>query len=630
MTVPTNEPARRGVLRGTFARTWARTAPVLVVAAALLGACDDTVSPDPGDVGAVDGDASEPSGPLYVAQDAPPGGDGTAERPFDSVDAALASLPARAPVDLRLGPGEWSVPALVVGGDLTIVGAGVGLTRIIEPLRTIADGLTTLRDLSLSGLESDGPAALYGVDATGALRFFAERPGTCVLEGVVLADGRIDAEAEVEILDMDATNSAIHLSGGGTLRRLDLREHPGPALVVRGGLVEAVDVEVADIGEGASANDGESVGVGILVGPGEATVSVEDLRVFRAASRALVVRGRSSVSVEGARLAGAGNTLLSASDQAELTIVDAELSDASVLAFADGGSIRLDDVRGARARNPALLTGPGGRVEARRSTFTECPNGFATIQGEGASAVLAGNVFDATTWEACVAIAATDAPIEIAGNTFRRCAVGAITVLEASDVRVVSNEIVGVFGVAPLVDVAEGISLVRAAAAVEGNRVADTDGAGIALLGSRASVVDNVVERARGGGIRVVEGAGERVPISRNRVVDATGVGIAVVTALAAVDGNTIAGTRLLASDGLGEGVWLASGADASVSGNTISGSAQNGIRVSDSVTASIDGNAISGSIGAAVFEDCGLGPSRVTLGENELSDNGSAIALCE
>ena len=96
------------------------------------------------------------------------------------------------------------------------------------------------------------------------------------------------------------------------------------------------------------------------------------------------------------------------------------------------------------------------------------------------------------------------------------------------------------------------------------------------------------------------------------------------------VEGNTISKTRFVSAEGLGDGIAFGQGADVKVTNNTVFDNATNGIVFLDGAKGEISGNKLTENLLYGIREFCTSPANVVTIGENEIADNGAgATNLC-
>ena len=162
------------------------------------------------------------------------------------------------------------------------------------------------------------------------------------------------------------------------------------------------------------------------------------------------------------------------------------------------------------------------------------------------------------------------------------------------------------------------VRLLNASAAVTGNYLKDNQMAGVALKACTGDVTGNRVEGGlpsdpglKGGdGIVLVDCDPGPVVVSGNSVVANTRNGILATGSIAKIQGNLVLNTAESPSGNItyGAGVHVVEGADAVVTGNSISGNALAGVRI-DKAFGKVQDNAIAGTVGSAAGDGrCGGG----------------------
>ena len=596
---------------------------ILLFAPFVLGAACSDPPPDDPDTG-VPSDVGE-AGALYVNETAAPGGDGSALHPFQAVDEALAASTADAWV--ILAPGAYGITAQSAATTVRIDGAGPDLTTLAG-----LDSLTAESDLRLDSLSlletptiTTESLALTSVDIVGSCTIEAS---DVTFDGALIREGTLRVAADTfGATNFDAEEADVVLTAAtGTLNGFDVRETPGPALTIEGpGVWTIEDLELTDIGQELEEPDGDA-GVCLVIDSADATIT--DLALLRCAWRGVAVRETATVTITDGIIAGAGNTAVSSQRGATLVLDDVEVSDASVLLFANEATLEAHQVLAERSRNSAVLTGANSTVTITESTFLENPNGHISLLGPGTAATIRANILDGTEFESCFAAASTEEIVEFSGNTVRNCAGAGVAISNGENYQVFDNEISNVFAVEPFPDLAEGVTALRASAEIRDNAIHDVEGAGVAFLNSDGVIDGNEIADAGDAGIRLVERGDAAVVVSNNRIDRTLGAGIAALTVDVTVSGNAVTDTAVSFDDGLGEGVLLASNTSAEVTTNTVTGSAYNGIRFVDGVSGTIEGNTVRESGLNAIHEDCGpFEPNDVRVGDNDVDGD---VSICD
>jgi len=484
--------------------------------------------------------AGEPWQILHVVEGAG-GGDGTFERPFGTLDQALAA--AR-------------------DGDL--VYTPYGGTYQPTPMLVVPEGVSLL---------SNAPVHYLPTDAGGLL--------------LPLSGASPDLAAAPQILGSVTLSDRATLDG---FRVVGYGDAVGQAGMVR--IVGAADATVAN-------NLIWSRYQGIWI-EDALHATVVGNTVAQSLGSGILVTGGSDMTLTGNRIAEAGGDGIEVltSDGANLTGNEVELvagrgisvthSEQAVIA---GNAIGLAGQTGIEAIQTPAVTVRGNAiqeaggdgillVEAADATVTENSLARAGQHGieliDSPRATIAENRIDIADW---IGIVTTDGTgTQIQGNVIGSAGWDGIQVAQASEAAIVANEIDTAFW--------NGITLFDAAeAAVSGNRVgsagADAIWVGVATT---ATLDSNVVAWAGGGGIRVQDGL--QATVQNNQIEQA----VAAAIELQGTDNAVVTGNHVAFA---GDGIRVSAAAVAEISRNALDWNDGNGILVVDAADARIAENTI-------------------------------------
>jgi parallel beta helix pectate lyase-like protein len=372
---------------------------------------------------------------------APPGGDGSRERPFH----ALSEAPAHG--RLRLAPGVY--PGGVLLEDVELVGGPAVVLTATPPAACIRTrGSVRLEGIQLQGgarglVVESGRAVLErvrfsgqrgpAIEVAGGAELVLSRSGLQAsvsgLPGLrILPDGRAElrevrfqgpfqraieatrpAGLRVSGVEVQDAVTGLWLSGGtAAVEGLEVGGGRGPGLYVAGGTLQLREVRVRGheygllTGEGARI-DGRGLGSVGAERSGVALVRskavLEDVRVESAGQMAAVQLVSSEVRIRGLEVQGGGSSGLSARD-AQLTL--------------EGGTIA--GVRSAESIEGDAVQIRGGRASVSSLRIQDC-SGIGLLAAEAANVTLsrstiAGAGVAGLSVETLARLLATDVSIE--------------------------------------------------------------------------------------------------------------------------------------------------------------------------------------------------------------------------
>lgn len=458
----------------------------------LLAACGRGDGPDD-DPGPYDGAV------VYVDQAAGPGGDGSPERPYRTIEEALAHPPRSwedCSARIAIAAGTYDAPPeMSQRCNLSLEGAGVGVVTLVGDTWMHADQYVSAEDLAFEGdVEVGGNelSLLRSVDVRGELQ---ETGGQSELDGVRVIGGQLVLSGGFGLSHVEVSEGGVTMRSpmdeyvGGQVADLVIRDSPSTALTIEPDVrVELRDVEITDSDEG--------VAVGVA-----AQARFENLRVYRSAGSGLVAAG-ATVEVTDGEFAGAQSHLVDARDGATVVLSDVELTDALMLVLASGSRVRIADSTGTRGHYAALTAAAGSTLEVVGNTFTDCPNGFIRVGGRDTTAEVVDNTLQGSDLRPCISVDGSSGPVVIRGNTIRSCGVAGVAVEVASGVTVRENEIVDVSAGATPGGAADGVFFESSSVDVDGNSIRSVGRDGVRyLLGSSGTIAGNVIREAGGAAV---------------------------------------------------------------------------------------------------------------------------------
>jgi parallel beta-helix repeat protein len=406
-----------------------------------------------------------------------PPADGSDERPFPSLGAALAAAPAGAM--LRIDEGIYREP-LVITRSVVLLGRGVGRTRIVAP-----EGSPVA--VAVSGAEH---VQIYGVSIEGAGVCAAFSGGTHRLRKIELRGcaqrGLVGRGAQLEILSSAISDVSGGRDGrgidldGGTLdaRDLLLQAAGRRAVVLRRahGLLQDVEVRGSSL-SALQATDGAEARVvrGTYEGHGGAALYA----------------GGSRLAVEGARVRRGDYAILGFRG-AELTIVGGELTDYAIAGVAmvnsHGSIARVTIARGGTDAAVSITRADGDKPVLLLENRISSPGPMGVHVTESAVTARGNSITGARL----------DAEKDM-GDAFY--AVDSRLVIEQNVMR-------GNAG--------SGVAAIRSQVRLSDNGFVENGRAGLLLLdGSRGNAIGNTFDRNRKAGVELAEQS--RATLAQNR-----------------------------------------------------------------------------------------------------------------
>lgn len=509
------------------------------------------------------GEAEQPS-VVYVDAAAASGGNGSAERPFQTLREALeVAWPLEMVV---VAGGDYGAPdSFGFATPLVIQGSTEAVTRI-------------------------------GAETAGG-RLTWQGAGALVVRNLDL------------IAPLDLSTGSLELQEVG------LGEVSGPALSLSGVDARLFDVALTEVIE----SDGEpGSGDGISVTGG----SLEWHRGSASApDRALLIEG-ATAELEDLVMTGGDRAPLTVFDGAAVTATGLTVTDTGIAIYARNASLDLDGVEVARAATAGLMVSAGGDVSVTGSSFSDCPQGHVSVMGEDAAIEITDSSFHNATGAGCLFISQTTGQVTFTGNLIDSCAGSGISLAYLTGAVVEDNELWNILPDPIFPDIADAISLIDSQARLAGNYLHDADGAGIALLRSTAEISGNQIGPTGSTAVSIVDPGSDRTAVTDNQISDAVGVGVLVLNSEADISGNEISATAYSAGDGFGDGVAFGQGADVVATGNSSDDNARNGYVFLDGATGSISDNRATGNGQYGILEFCSGDPNEVAVGTNTLTGN--------
>lgn len=578
-----------------------------------------TREPDRSDAGS---DVASDGGPnvtvVWVDPAASVGGDGSLGAPFASMADAVASGLGDN-TTLRLAAGQHPLPSQIeLPPGTRIEGAGIGLTVLVGAESSIeSTGAVGIAGLSVAAAISiDAPARRIESSALAPASSLRLSGGDVELTAVQAEGASIElldlTRLEAVGLDLDATALWIERSGDTTVLSLVSVRSAGPALTLVDSVAELRDVSISDAVDATDAR-----GDGVVVSGG--TVQLNAVTVLRVSGRGLNVGGDATVEADGLVVEGAGDAAVGVNG-AQVDLVEAELRVAAFGVVGNDAEIGVVGGRIAEIGSHCILT-TGGALTVGGAFIDGCGDGGISSIGHSALSVSGTSVTSCAG--ACVSASESAGPTAVSLTTVSDCIGSGLAVLNVDDLSLSGVEVHTV-AVDPLFGTSEAVAAVDSSGTLSALNVHDVAGAGVSLLRSTFSITDSTLWRLGDAGVRAV-GVGAATTTVRGCTIEqASAAGVFVSEGRATVDGNVITGTRLLASEGLGEGVVFGLGASVDVLDNTIEQSAGAGVTFFSGASGTVDGNRLTGNRGRGIQEYCidEVASPVVVGGSNVFADN--------
>ncbi len=555
-----------------------------------------------------------PGDELFVDGGAAAGGNGSQALPFKTLEEALAVEGA---TRITLLPGTYTAPAQhTFAQDLTIEGTGTMESVLIapgtDPVAWQMDAALTVRKVAL----------FVSLEATGT---------ALTLEEITSASGgKAVAATGLEALSiMDAT---IANSGGllledvaqVSLEKVSLSDIQGTAITANN---TALTLSQVDIETTVALEDDAADGIRLVGG----SLDYNQGAVLAAADRSIALTMGAIGTLQDLRLEGAERATLFITEDSQATGDDVVAGQANICVFVRGAgaSLTLDNSEIGPCGAGGIFISDEGQIDVDGLQISDCGGGHLSFLGGGGGVVENSTLTDAA--ESCINISGQPQTLELRGNTISNCVGVGIGTLSTTGIIIEGNTLSQITPDPVFAEVAHGISLVDSQASIDNNEIFNTDQNGVSLLRSAASLTNNRLHDTRGAAISVVDPADfERTNITGNTITDVRAGGVVVFNAQANIADNTIENVAVDLGVGLGDGVVFAVGANAEVSGNTITGCANNGVLFSEGASGNIDNNVLRDNGQFGILEFCGE-LNDVELGENTFENNGQGdTRLCE
>lgn len=168
----------------------------------------------------------------------------------------------------------------------------------------------------------------------------------------------------------------------------------------------------------------------------------------------------------------------------------------------------------------------------------------------------------------------------------------------------------------------DGIVLLESLATIEGNRVEDSQGAGIYGQYSGATVLNNELHRNAEAGIFLTDNFDRRWHVTGNLLTSNVGGGLVVRRSEIVADKNDIRGSLYSERYQVGDGIVLLEIIPyAKLTENVVDGSAGSGIGVYLTTSATISGNSLSNNHLYGIYASCNSS-LQLSIGSNSYTDN--------
>jgi len=501
------------------------------------------------------------------------GGNGSFERPFGSLDQALAAAREGTIVYTPYGgvyqsASMFIVPegvALLSNAPAQYIQTDVGWMQL--PLSGASPELSAVPRILGSVQMSDGATLNgFGVVGTGDTLAQAGMVRIAGVSDVTVVNNTIWSRQEglwiEDAMHVTAVNNTVAEAAGSGMFLMS-----GSDVTLSGNRVIAADGDGIEVLYGMNAN---IVGnqVDMALGNGIALIygdhaNVSDNVVGSAGQNGIeVLRGR-NIHVDGNAIAEAAG-------------------DGILLADAANASVTGNTIGTAGGHGIQLIDGPSATVAGNAIGVTG-GHGIAVTEGLGAE--IWGNSIAAAGGHGI--LVTEGAGITIADNEIGSALGNGITLNYGANASLVGNRIDHSGG--------HGIEVIAGAGAtVVGNEIGNAGASGIALLhGPNSNVRENHIASARGNGIEIYNGGGATV--AENQIDSARKNGIAITHgANASIVNNEIGWITGVSGDpSTGHGISILDATSAVISGNQIGTTGRNGIWVIDGINTVIVNNQI-------------------------------------
>lgn len=580
-----------------------------------------------------------PSMTLFVSATSSPGGDGSQDAPFQTVAEALVAAPVGATINVAegiyleeirieqrvelVGDGGASLqaadgPAVVVASNEAVVIESLGIRGLAIEAGSIVD----LNSVVIEGGESP---ALSAEDAElnvvggriwgGHSGCISVEGGTTVLTDVVIESCSLFGLSAVSVV-------SLFLSG------LEINEITGVAILLTDSDATIDEIAIQDI---RSSEINTDDGHGISATGGDLTV---DRSTFsRVETRGVVVRG-GALRVANSSFTGTRLTALAIMPDFEgvpgtADVIDCQFESNSTDVFVSGSTVSVVGSMFTDSMHPILTDTSELLVE--RNVFQDIRDSFISLIQPGPTTIRdnRGQYSDAT----CLFGSYADDGLEILNNTFTHCRGAGISISDSTGVTIADNSLEDIREDLAFPNVGDGLTIIDCDVVIENNSITRTVGTGIGALRVTGVIEGNEIQDSKIGGIQLTDCRQGDLDAIGNTLDRVVGPGFMVLNSQVVLRDN-VAQNGLISPEGFGDGIALADGSDATVTGNQLESNARNGLVVLGGVTATIQNNTISNNreYGIRVYcESDDLEESDVILSDNQFADNGSGeTSLCD
>lgn len=611
--------------------------PLVLVAAWVAGmslcACADEHGPA---LAAVDDSESAVAGPrIFVDDDAPPGGNGTLDAPFTSLAEAFVAARERVPdggAIIRVAPGRYLAPVEPALPPATqVIGEGSGLTSIVGGSAEVKwqhFGVFTLMDVSVAGsLWIEGETSrILRVHIDGGAQLTLG-PGDATVDNLSADGGSLALRraGSVQVRDGRITRAGINAFDVTDLQlsRFRVEQSEGPAIHLDGSHATLVDVFV----EAALTR---AVDASMVIVDG-GSVRAEGLTVRASRTAGLDARDGAEVALTGFALNGGVPAVLLS--HATAALVDGSVSGATEGVVAERSVLSAERVAVAD-HDGNCINFVNGSLTLRDVALTGCRSGG--LHAVGTDTVDIVDVSVSKVRGTCVALLGVGGPVTVNDLRLAWCLQVGVELSGQSGTRERTFEMadLDVSNIESrwVSDTFAGIVVRDATARVVDSHIHDFAGAGIDASQSSVVVLRSEFTDLGATGVAVADDEVSTSRVADCRIESVGGAGVFVYNAVADIVGNTILDTVYSPRAGEGEGVAVGGSSFATVAGNTIVGSASNGVLFFDGASGYIEGNQIARSGAFGIREEClGAVESALEVGGNELNSNRRGDTdLCE
>lgn len=557
---------------------------------------------------------------IHVAEGAT-GGDGSFERPFGTLDQAMAAATPGTIVYTPYGGNYQPTPmfavpqgvSLLSNAPVQIVQTDVGWMQL--PLSGASPDLSAAPEI-LGSVQMSSGSTLNGFRVTGIGDSLGET-GVVWMSGVsnvTVANNAIWSRQEGVWIE-DATNVTV---ADNTVAR-----------ALGSGILMASGTNVALTRNAIQQADGD--GIEVVAGAG---AIITDNTVTEALGSGIALTDGTHAQIAGNQIGNVGQHGIEVIDGQSVNVANNEihtaLGDGITLSDAVNASVTNNLIESAQGHGIEFITGTGATVTGNQIGEV---GGHGITLVDAADADISGNSIESAGQDGIQI--ATGSGAAIAGNTIGAAAGNGIRVGDATDASLVGNQIAFAGANGLLVGGGTGLEVVD-------NEIQQALQNGIAVHDvANATVANNVLRAVGGDGIRIVTGS--HVDISGNRleIVDTSGlvlVGVehglvannsvefAGLHGIQVVDGDHVDITANAIERAMGNGIDI-SGVDflGTVDGNTIT-EAQTGIQaiLSREFSGAVSGNSLVQNRVHGMDLQAGLFAEDSVVSSNIIEQNGA------